>query len=122
MEGHNSNMLKWFTGTGAEHDTPVFDKARVGAQDLAVVFKHSTTCPISFAADREMRAFIASHPQVPVHKVLVREQRATSNDIADWTGIEHESPQVIVLRNGKVVASASHGEITEDYLDDVTKN
>ena len=115
-------MLKWFRGSDVVEDLPVFDKTRIASEDVAVVFKHSTTCPVSFAADREMRAFIASHPQVPVHKVLVREQRATSNDIADWTGIYHESPQVIVLRKGKVVASASHGEITEDYLDDVTKS
>jgi bacillithiol system protein YtxJ len=114
-------MLKWFSGSESKQDLPVFDQKRVAELDLAVVFKHSTTCPVSFSAERQMNAFMRSHPEVPVYKVLVREQRTTSNQIADWTGVEHESPQVIVLRKGAVVASASHGEVTEDNIDELIK-
>jgi len=111
-------MLKWLT-RGREDAKPqklALDLAKIAEQDLTVVFKHSTTCPLSFAADREMRAFMASHPEVPVHKVLVREQREFSQQIAAWTGVRHQSPQVIVLRKGAVVADASHGDVTEEYL------
>jgi bacillithiol system protein YtxJ len=115
-------MLKWLSGSESKQDLPVFDQARVAELDLAVVFKHSTTCPVSFYADRQMRAFMTSHPQVPVYRILVREERATSDRIADWTGIEHESPQVIVLRKGKVMASASHGEVTEDNIAELVQS
>jgi bacillithiol system protein YtxJ len=108
--------MKWFSGSEKKEDLPVFDQARVAELDLAVVFKHSTACPVSFSADRQMRSFMESHPEVPVYKVLVREERATSNSIANWTGVEHASPQVIVLRKGKVVASAEQGEVTEDNI------
>ena len=116
-------MLKWLTGGRNEGDAnrPVFDQAQVAALDLAVVFKHSTTCPVSFAADREMRAFQAANPAVPVFKVLVREEREASQQIAKWTGVEHESPQVIVFRKGSVVSAASHGDVTEDYLVEATR-
>src|ERR1044072_1211531 len=126
-------MLKWLLGNreateprveptpraATEGNAPQklsLDLARLAEQDLVVVFKHSTACPVSYAADREMRGFMARHPEVPVQTVLVREQRDLSRQIAEWTGVRHESPQVIVLRKGTVVADASHGDVTEDYL------
>jgi bacillithiol system protein YtxJ len=68
-----------------------------------VIFKHSNSCPISAAAYREMQ-------QLDNEVVLVEVQsaREVSRELADITGIRHESPQVIVLRNGKAVWNASH--------------
>jgi bacillithiol system protein YtxJ len=68
-----------------------------------VIFKHSNSCPISAAAYREME-------QLDNEVVLVEVQsaREVSRELADITGIRHESPQVIVLRNGKAVWNASH--------------
>ncbi len=72
-----------------------------------VVFKHSNSCPISAAAYREMQ-------QLDTEVVLVEVQSArdVSRQLADITGVRHESPQVIVLRNGKAVWNASHYEVT----------
>ena len=109
-------MLKWLTGSVAQEAAPEIDFDRLEQEELAVVFKHSTSCPTSSWADRQIRTFRAEHPTVPVYKVLVREQRPLSNRLADWTGVEHESPQVIVLRRGKVAASMSHGEVTSDNV------
>ena len=127
-------MLKWLRGSREDakpRETKpgeavrpqklALDLAKLAERDLVVVFKHSTTCPVSFMAERQMRAFMASHPEVPVEKVLVREQRELSLQIAEWTGVQHESPQVIVLRKGTVVADASHGDVTEDYLAEATQ-
>ena len=125
-------MLKWLTG-GREADKPraevkpheagqppklSLDLARIAEQDLVVVFKHSTACPVSYAADREMRGFMARHPEVAVQTVLVREQRDLSRQIAEWTGIRHESPQVLVFRKGAVVTTGSHGDVTEEFVAD----
>ena len=76
-----------------------------------VIFKHSTTCPISAAAYREMARF---EGQV----ALVEVQRAPelSREVEKRTGISHESPQVIVLRNGKVVWNASHEKVKADAV------
>ncbi len=77
-----------------------------------VLFKHSTTCPISSAAYREMSKFNAA----PVALVVVQSARGVSNEIAARTGIAHASPQAIVLRNGEAVWSASHYDITADAV------
>ena len=68
-----------------------------------VVFKHSNSCPISAAAYREMEQL-----EDEVVLVEVQSAREVSKEIANITGIRHESPQVIVLKDGKAVWNASH--------------
>ena len=76
-----------------------------------MVFKHSTTCPISAAAYQEMAQFDGE-----VALVEVQSARALSREIENRTGLAHESPQVIILRNGKVVWSASHWKVKADAV------
>src|SRR5215831_5321131 len=70
-----------------------------------VLFKHSLTCPISANAYREMNRFLADGaPEgISYHMIVVQHARLVSNAIARILGVEHESPQVILVRNGKAV-------------------
>jgi bacillithiol system protein YtxJ len=72
-----------------------------------VLFKHSLSCPISARAYEQLAQF-------PGEVALLEVQRARelSSEVAKQLGIAHESPQVIVLRNGLVVWNASHFDIT----------
>ena len=72
-----------------------------------VIFKHSNSCPISSRAYREMEQFDG-----PVNLVEVQAARDISRKLADITGVRHETPQVIVLKNGKAVWNASHFDVT----------
>jgi bacillithiol system protein YtxJ len=76
-----------------------------------ILFKHSTTCPISAAAYRQM-----SHYEGEVSLVVVQSERDISSRIETETGVRHESPQAIILRNGQAVWSASHWNITADAV------
>ena len=78
-----------------------------------IVFKHSTTCPISAAAYAEMS-------QVPndVSLVVVQRARDVSREIEARTGLRHESPQTIILRNGEAVWNASHWSIKAGEVDE----
>ena len=67
-----------------------------------VVFKHSNSCGISSAAYREMEKLDN------VSLLDVHQSRELSRELATLTGIEHESPQVIVLKDGKAVWTTSH--------------
>lgn len=89
-------------------------------QELAIFFKHSPTCPISLFAHREVMRFRTARPDAPVYLVSVRRQREIARHIAERTGIRHESPQVVVVRGGNVIGSASHDEITADLLRSMT--
>jgi bacillithiol system protein YtxJ len=72
-----------------------------------VLFKHSVTCPISAGVYYEV-----AEVEADVNLVIVQNARDISNEIASKTGIRHESPQAIVLKNGKPVYHASHYDIT----------
>ncbi len=76
-----------------------------------ILFKHSVTCPISSGVYREV-----AEVESDINLVIVQKARDISNEIAQKTGIRHESPQAIVLKNGKAVYSASHYDITSEDL------
>ena len=71
-----------------------------------ILFKHSLTCGISSGVYREVSQVAAD-----VNIVVIQTHRDVSNAVATLTGIRHESPQAIVLRDGKPVYHASHYDI-----------
>ena len=81
------------------------------AEKPVVVFKHSTTCPISSGAYEEMTAL-----EYPVNIVTVQTARDVSDEIEVQTDVEHHSPQVIVLRNGKAVWNTSHWKVKAEAV------
>jgi bacillithiol system protein YtxJ len=81
------------------HDAPV------------LLFKHSTMCPISAAAYKEMKG-----AETEVAIVVVQRARAVSREVETRTGVRHESPQALLLSDGEVVWSASHWDITADAV------
>jgi bacillithiol system protein YtxJ len=72
-----------------------------------IVFKHSNACSISSRAYREMEKVDAE-----VNILEVQSAREVSRELANLTGVRHETPQVIVLRDGKAVWNASHFDVT----------
>jgi bacillithiol system protein YtxJ len=85
-----------------------FEEIAVRSQERTIViFKHSLTCPISAAAYDQMCEFKGE-----VALLEVQRSRELSREIEDRLGVVHESPQIIVLRNGQVVWNASHFRIT----------
>ncbi|MFN7960493.1 MAG: bacillithiol system redox-active protein YtxJ [Thermoanaerobaculia bacterium] len=85
-----------------------------------VLFKHSLICPTSERAYQAFRRFLARREGDAALFALVEIQRArdVSKEIARLTGVQHESPQVILLRDGRPVWNASHLDITEQALED----
>lgn len=78
-----------------------------------ILFKHSLTCGISNGVYR-----IVSQVRADVNVVVIQTHRDLSNAIATMTGIRHESPQAIVLRDGKPVYHASHYDIEAEHIEE----
>ncbi len=87
------------------------------------IFKHSLTCGISQAAFAEYQRF-AQQPAGAALCALIEIQNArdVSNAIAARTGIRHESPQAILLRDGQAVWHASHWSIRAGSLAQALEN
>jgi bacillithiol system protein YtxJ len=93
-------------------DTGFFEELLSRSHEKPVIiFKHSSTCPISAAAYQQM-----SRIDGEIALVVVQRAREVSREVEARTGVEHESPQTIILRNGKAVWSASHWSITSDAV------
>jgi bacillithiol system protein YtxJ len=64
----------------------------------------------------EVETFLRKQPNLTAFTVDVRAQRPLSQLIAARSGVEHESPQVIIFRRGTPVWNASHQDITAAAL------
>ena len=84
--------------------------------DEAVLLKHGAHCPISAHARDELAAFEKSHPDVTLAAVEVTGHRDLSQHVADRLGVEHQSPQLFLIRNGAVAWSAQHYAISASDL------
>ena len=80
-------------------------------QKTVLVFKHSNACSISARAYREMEKV-----EDPVNLLEVQAVPELSREIAKLTGVRHETPQVILLRDGKAVWNASHFDVSADSV------
>lgn len=85
---------------------------RDSARMPIAIFKHSTRCSISHMVKRTLeRDWTAPASALPVYYLDLIAYRPISNAIAERFDVIHESPQLIVLKDGKAVYHASHSEI-----------
>jgi len=81
------------------------------------IFKHSTRCFISKTVLKNFEKEVQnSDKDVSYYFLDLIAHRDISNKIADDFGVTHQSPQLIVLENGKAVADASHQSISVSLI------
>ncbi len=96
-----------------QHFDPITDAETLdrlfaeSARSPVVLFKHDPYCSISAAAYREL----AKLPD-EVRMIDVAHDAPIARAVAERTGVRHESPQVIVLRDGAAVWHTSHFRIS----------
>lgn len=77
-----------------------------------LLFKHSTRCNISaMALNGFVRSWSGTPEEIDIYYLDLLNHRDVSNAIAQQTGVMHQSPQVIVLKNKEVVYTATHSGI-----------
>jgi len=75
------------------------------------IFKHSTRCSISRMALKQFEnEFDFSEKVTPYFLDLIA-FREISNDIASRFSVQHQSPQLILIKDGKAIYNASHSDI-----------
>jgi monothiol bacilliredoxin len=95
---------------------------RNSSEQPVLLFKHSTTCPISARAYREYLSFLeAADTGTSYRLIIVQTARPVSNEVSQRLGIAHESPQAILIKNGNVIWDASHFEITQTALEEAVR-
>jgi bacillithiol system protein YtxJ len=85
--------------------------------EYVFIFKHSTRCSISSIVLKRFEAlFKAEHQELKVYYLDLLKHRNISDEIGDTFQVVHQSPQLIILKNGISVQNASHYDITNTEL------
>ncbi len=85
-----------------------------------IIFKHSTRCSVSSMAKRglDMDLKQAGKVAFDIYYLDLIQYREISNQIATRYHIQHESPQLLVIKNGQCVFNASHDDVAlQDALE-----
>ena len=82
-----------------------------------VIFKHSTRCSISSVALQRLERS-AAPSEADFYFLDLLQHRSLSNKIAEAFDVYHESPQILVIKNGECVYDESHMGISMDLIKD----
>ena len=80
------------------------------------IFKHSTRCSISRMALKQFENEFNSSDKVTPYFLDLIAHRDISNEIATRFGVHHQSPQLILIKEGKAIYSVSHSDIDAEEL------
>ncbi|WP_430467927.1 bacillithiol system redox-active protein YtxJ [Winogradskyella ouciana] len=109
-EPKEEKILPWIPLTSTEQLSTIEDQSKTKTQ---LIFKHSTRCGISRMV---MNQFVSDYDlnlNADLYYLDLLSYRDVSNEAGHKFQVLHESPQLLVIKNGAVVAHASHGGINE---------
>ncbi len=110
-----SSILNWYE----LNDVAQLDEiVKVSNEQPVAIFKHSTRCSISRMALKQFESEFSAQGVKPYFLDLLS-FRDVSNEIATRFGVLHQSPQLILIKNGKVVLDASHSDIDATVLGEI---
>ncbi len=108
-EEKKQNGLPWQLLTSIDQLKKAIENS---AEKPVLLFKHSTRCSISsMALNGFQRNWTGTPEEIDIYYLDLLNHRDVSNAIESETGIPHQSPQVIVLKNKEVVYMATHSSI-----------
>ena len=78
----------------------------------AVIYKHSTRCSVSLMAFKKLKMEGGLGDDYPYYIVDVIQDRPLSQHIAQVLQVQHESPQILLIKDGQCIYNASHEEVS----------
>ncbi|QXP78982.1 MULTISPECIES: bacillithiol system redox-active protein YtxJ [Winogradskyella] len=113
-EPKEEKILPWQALTDISQLDTIAEKSKSKTQ---VIFKHSTRCGISSMV---MKQFVSDYNldiNIDLHYLDLLSYRNVSDEIGYKFQVMHQSPQLIIIKNGVVVSHTSHGAINEVDLE-----
>jgi bacillithiol system protein YtxJ len=87
----------------------------------SLIFKHSTRCSISMMAKRRFEQDWDTLPaDMPLYFLDLIQYRDVSSQVAEVFQVHHESPQLLLIKDGECILDQSHGAISvEEALSEI---
>lgn len=93
------------------------------SKDFVVILKHNTTCPISKGVLQRLRSEATEMKEAKTVYVLdLLEHRNISDKIEEIFKVKHESPQLLVIRNGECIYTEWGFDISAGAADEAMKD
>ncbi len=101
--------MEWIPLTSADGLEQIIQDS---ANKPVLIFKHSTRCSISSTALNRLERGWGNDSTIKTYFLDLITYRAVSNQIASTFGITHQSPQALVIKDGRCIFDASHMSIS----------
>ncbi|MBB5635955.1 bacillithiol system protein YtxJ [Pedobacter cryoconitis] len=89
----------------------------------SLIFKHSTRCSVSMMAKKRFELDWEVIPEdTNLYFLDLISHRAISAQIAETFQVHHESPQILLIKDGDCVLDASHSDISADEVAELINN
>ena len=117
-ENQEKKNVSWISLDKMEQLDEISDLSKDRPQ---FIFKHSTSCGISGMVLRMFKqSYNLESDEADLYYLDLHSHRQISNEVSRKFGVHHQSPQLLVIKNGEVVDHNSHGAISgislEKYL------
>lgn len=112
-QNNSSNKINWIALTDLGQ---LNDMISLSNEKPVAIFKHSTRCSVSRMALKQFEnEFDLSDKVTPYFLDLIA-YRDISNEIANRFGVTHQSPQLLLIKDGKAIYNVSHSDIDAEAL------
>lgn len=113
-DAEKKSYLKWIPLTSLEQIEEIKEKSKT---ETILIFKHSTRCGISRMVIKRFEALFAEeHQQLKVYYLDLLNYRNVSDEVGYRFQVMHQSPQLLVIKNGVSVYNTSHYDISQTNL------
>ena len=109
-EPKEEKILPWIALNSIEQLDAITELSKTKTQ---LIFKHSTRCGISSMVINQFKAQYNADTNADLYYLDLLRYRDVSNEVGYKFQVIHQSPQLLVVRNGVVVVHASHGAIND---------
>ena len=87
--------------------------AEASRKEPVLLFKHSLTCPFSARAQEQF----VQIEGIPRYALVVQYVKDVSEAAAERFGVEHASPQLLIIKDGEVIQSLYRDEIQTEAVE-----
>ena len=109
----NENKINWNELTDLGQLNEII---AISNEKPVAIFKHSTRCSVSRMALKQFENEFDSSDKVTPYFLDLIAHRDISNEIANRFGVTHQSPQLILIKEGKAIYNVSHSDIDAEEL------
>jgi monothiol bacilliredoxin len=114
-EPKETKILPWIALTDLQQLHDIMERSKIKTQ---VVFKHSTRCGTSrMVLNRFIDTYELTENDLDLYFLDLVSYREVSNEVGYKFQVMHESPQLLIIKNGVVVAHGSHGGVISIELE-----